>query len=50
MDSFLVVANDGGSMVYALISLKVEGKNDAPNFVQSLNALSAGLVVPFRRS
>ena len=44
VDSFLVVANDGELDSNAtLISLKVEGKNDAPNFVQSLNALSTGL-------
>ena len=50
MDSFLVVANDAELDSNAtLISLKVEGKNDAPNFVQSLNALSTGLrETPFR--
>ena len=50
VDSFLVVANDGELDSNAtLISLKVEGKNDAPNFVQSLNALSTGLrETPFR--
>ena len=50
VDSFFVVANDGELDSNAtLISLKVEGKNDAPNFVQSLNALSTGLrETPFR--
>ena len=48
VDSFLVVANDGELIAMPPI-FKVEGKNDAPNFVQSLNALSTGLrETPFR--
>jgi subtilisin family serine protease len=50
VDSFMVVANDGELDSNAtLISLKIEGKNDLPKFVQSLGTLSQGLrETPFR--
>ena len=50
LDSFVVVANDGELDSNAsLITLKVEGKNDVPNFVKSFSTLSVGLrETPFR--